>query len=185
MDKFPLQAGPELASFMDVRRLLAICLLLGPLAAVQAQDQESQLVNRLLRPDMSLQSAEQNKKFVADKVGVNKKANVSTFYIQQKSNSKTFSGTRDFSTRQLDSPTYQTSRAGDVVPRADAKVQTPAYSTSTARTSTESRDSHKKVDSSTFAGNRSFVEKGKSQKALDRKNPPMTIEQVRELLNKN
>lgn len=152
---------------------------------MRAQDQESQLVNRLLRPDMSLQSKEQNKKFVADKVGVNKQASVSTFYLQQKSNSKTFSGTRDYSTRQVNSPTYRTSNAGDTVPGARSKVPTPAYSTSPAPYSVESRDSHKKVDGAGFAGNRSFVEKGKSQKALDRKNPPMTIEQVRELLNKN
>ncbi len=168
-----------------MRWLLAICLVINAFTSVRGQDQESQLVNRLLRPDMSLQSKEQNKKFVADKVGVNKQASVSTFYLQQKSNSKTFSGTRDYSTRQVNSPTYGTSSAGDTVPGARAKVPTPAYSTATAPYSVESRDSHKKVDGGAFAGNRSFVEKGKSQKALDRKNPPMTIEQVRTLLNKN
>lgn len=168
-----------------MRRLLVICLLSAPFIPVQAQEQESQLANRLLKPDMSLQSTEQNKKFVADKVGVNKQASVGTFYLQQKSNSKTFPETRDFSTRQINAPSYQTARAGDAVPGANAKAQTPTYATSAAPYSVESRDSHKKVDAGAYAGNRSFVEKGKSQKSLDRKNPPMTIDQVRDLLNKN
>jgi hypothetical protein len=41
------------------------------------------------------------------------------------------------------------------------------------------------VDARIFAGNRPFLDQGKSQKALSRQNPPLTIEQVRELLNKN
>ena len=36
-----------------------------------------------------------------------------------------------------------------------------------------------------FADQHQFSERGKSQKSFDRQNPPLTIEQVRELLNKN
>ena len=36
-----------------------------------------------------------------------------------------------------------------------------------------------------FAGNRPFLGRGKSQKALSARDTPLTIEQVRELLNKN
>jgi hypothetical protein len=36
-----------------------------------------------------------------------------------------------------------------------------------------------------FADRHQFREQGKSQKSLDQQNPPMTIDQVRELLNKN
>ena len=36
-----------------------------------------------------------------------------------------------------------------------------------------------------FAGNRPFLGRGKSQKALNAQDTPLTIEQVRELLNKN
>jgi hypothetical protein len=45
--------------------------------------------------------------------------------------------------------------------------------------------SGKKVASGAYAGNRPFLDEGKSQKSLSRKNEPLTIEQVRELLNKN
>ena len=39
--------------------------------------------------------------------------------------------------------------------------------------------------SHSFAGNRPFLGQGKSQKALSAQDRPLTIEQVRELLNKN
>jgi hypothetical protein len=59
------------------------------------------------------------------------------------------------------------------------------YSTRTARGLRDAQQADKTAASRSFAGNRPFLDKGKSQKALDRKNPPLTIEQVRELLNKN
>ena len=36
-----------------------------------------------------------------------------------------------------------------------------------------------------FTNSRAFLDKGKSQKALSQQSKPLTIEQVRELLNKN
>jgi hypothetical protein len=36
-----------------------------------------------------------------------------------------------------------------------------------------------------FASSRTFLDQGKSQKALSQQDKPLTIEQVRELLNKN
>jgi len=46
-------------------------------------------------------------------------------------------------------------------------------------------DAPKQLTGINFRGQRAFREQGKSQKSLDRQNPPLTIEQVRELLNKN
>ena len=46
-------------------------------------------------------------------------------------------------------------------------------------------DANRVVASRDFADRRQFTAQGKSQKSLDRQNPPMTIDQVRELLNKN
>jgi hypothetical protein len=57
--------------------------------------------------------------------------------------------------------------------------------TSSARDIHETHDSHLKVADRNFAGERSFREQGKSQESLDRQNPPLTIDQVRKLLNKN
>jgi hypothetical protein len=57
--------------------------------------------------------------------------------------------------------------------------------TSSARNIRETPDAHSEVMGRSFADQRTFREQGKSQKSLDRQNPPLTIGQVRELLNKN
>jgi len=47
------------------------------------------------------------------------------------------------------------------------------------------RENGKNVPGTPFAGSRRFLVQGKSQKALNARDTPLTIEQVRELLNKN
>src|SRR5947208_10864212 len=80
--------------------------LLTALSCLRAQDQERKLVDRLLRPDMTLQSREQKKKFMADGTSINKKATVGAFYIEEKSPSKAFLGTRERSAKQFNSPLF-------------------------------------------------------------------------------
>jgi hypothetical protein len=60
-----------------------------------------------------------------------------------------------------------------------------AYTASSVPDVYNARDSQKTLSSHGFANERPFLDRGKSQKSLDRQNPPLTIEQVRELLNKN
>src|SRR5205814_2449220 len=77
-----------------VRRSVPVWMfLLVGLSCACAQDQERKLVDRLLKPDMTLQSDAQNKKFIADGSSpINKEARVGTFYIHQKPRSKSFFG---------------------------------------------------------------------------------------------
>ena len=170
-----------------VRKSFGACLLvLIVLSCVHAQEQESKLVDRLLRPDTTLRNNAQNKKFIADGASINKKATVGTFYVQEKSNSKSFSGTRDFSARQFNSQSFHGTRSASGISSQQAVGDSrPAYATRTARDVRDAPQSDKKVASRSYAGNRAFLDQGKSQKALNRQNPPLTIEQVRELLNKN
>ena len=184
--QFALQTTPHIGSLDDVgRSVLLFLLLLIAFSFARAQDQESKLVERLLKPDMTLQNTAQNKKFIADGASINRKATVGTFYFQEKSNSRSFSNTREFSAGQFDSRSFQGTRAVSGIssqqPIGNSQL---SYSTRTARV----RDAHnadKAATSRVFAGNRPFLAQGKSQKALNRKNAPLTIEQVRELLNKN
>jgi hypothetical protein len=170
-----------------VAKLLAIsALLLTGLSCLRAQDQERKLIDRLLRPDMTLQNSEQNRKFTADGTSTNKKASVNTFYMEKKSNSKTFSGTRDFSTQQFDSRSFHGSHNafGNSSRQAGGNSRR-AYPTDRARGPRDAPQSDKKVGSRAYAENRPFLDEGKSQKSLNRQNAPLTIDQVRELLNKN
>jgi hypothetical protein len=157
------------------------------LCCVNAQDQEKKLVDRLLKPDMTLQNAAQNKKFVGDgSVSVNKHASVGAFYIHQKPRSKSFSGTRDFSTTQFYSQSYRSGRTAYPVSSQQTVANSKAaYANRTAPGTGNAPESGKKVASRSFAGSRPFLDEGKNQKSLNKQNEPLTIEQVRELLNKN
>lgn len=162
-------------------------MLLAVLCSVRAQDQEKKLVDRLLKPDMTLQNDAQNKKFIGDgSVSINKRASVGSFYVHQKPSSKSFSGTRDFSTSQFYSQTYHSGRtAHETSAQQTFANSKDPYANQTARGVGSAPQSGKKMASRAYAGNRPFLDEGKSQKSLSRKNEPLTIEQVRELLNKN
>ena len=168
-------------------KLLAISVsLLTALSCLRAQDQERKLVDRLLRPDMTLQSSEQKKKFIADGTSINKKASVGTFYVEKKSKSKTFLGTRELSTQQFNSRPFHGSRS--VFQNSSQQAfgnSRLAYPTQSARGPRDAPQSDKKVASRAYAENRPFLDQGKSQKSLNRQKAPLTIDQVRELLNKN
>ena len=168
-------------------KLLTISVLLLAVAScLHAQDQERKLVDRLLKPDMTLQSSEQKKKFIADGTSINKKASVGTFYVEKKTNSKTFPKKGEFSTRQFDSrPFHGNRRAFENSSQQTVGNSRLAYPTQPARGPHDAPQSDKKVASRAYAENRPFLDQGKSQKSLNRQNAPLTIDQVRELLNKN
>jgi hypothetical protein len=178
---------PLFRQLRHVRRLLAACLLLAALPYARGQDQEHQLVDRLLKPDMSLQNPAQSKKFMAAKgASIDKHADTSTFYLEKKSNSKRFSGARDFSAWQFNArPFHAVDNPANFSAPNQITNSNRSFSTQTARNLRHAQEAGKTVDALIFTGNRPFLDQGKSQKALGRKNPPLTIEQVRELLNKN
>lgn len=170
-----------------MRKSFAVwAILIAGLCCVHAQDQEKKLVDRLLKPDMALQNDAQNKKFLGDgSASMNKRANVGTFFVHQKPHSKSFE-TRDFSTTQFYSQTYHSKRSAYEVSSNQALANSKAAAANqTARGVGNAPQSGKKVASPAYAGNRPFLGQGTNQKELNRKSEPLTIEQVRELLNKN
>jgi hypothetical protein len=186
--KFALQRDANCGSLPAVRKSSGFgVLLLAVLCSASAQDQEKKLIDRLLKPDMTLQNDAQTKKFVGDgSASINKRANVGTFYVHQKPRSKNFSATRDFATTEFYSQTYRGGRtAHEVSSQQTLSNSKSAYANQTAHSVRDAAQSGKKVPSRAYAGNRPFLDEGKSQKSLNRQNEPLTIEQVRELLNKN
>ena len=168
------------------RLLTTFVLLLAASCCLPAQDQERKLVDRLLRPDMTLQSSEQKKKFIADGTSINKKARVGTFYVEKKSKSKTFLGTRELSTQQFNSQRFHGSRSAFENSSQQAVGNSRlSYPTQSARGPRDAPQSDKTLGSHASAESRPFLDQGKSQKSLNRQNAPLTIDQVRELLNKN
>lgn len=183
--QFSLQPSCHFVTFDDVRKLLATCLFMICVSPMSAQEQERKLVDRLLKPDMTLQDSAQNKKFVADRTLVDKRAHVSTFYLQKKASGKNFSGTRDFSTQPFNDQRFNAAQGKTANISSRTAVPNSRYTTSSAKRFNQVHDANKTRNTNDFSGNRPFLGQGKSQKSLRRENPPLTIEQVRELLNKN
>jgi hypothetical protein len=168
-----------------VRTLVAVFILLVA-ACVCGQEQERKLVDRLLRPDMDLKNDAQNKKFTADGVSRNKQATVGAFYVQKKSTSKDFLGIHAFLARQFGSQPFHSGRSAFKTSSQQAMgTSRSAYANQTAHGVRDAPQSDSKVAVGAYARNRPFLDEGKSQKSLSRQNAPLTIEQVRELLNKN
>lgn len=152
---------------------------------VWAQDQERSLIDRLLRPNMDLQNREESKAFHADSKVTAQHHTANMFVLKSRPKEKTLV---DF--RQAEMKEYR-SRSD----RADALQQ--AYlqnrqanmqgqlTTSSTRDVRPVYDRNLQIPDRRYADERSFRDQGKSQKSLNQQNPPLTIDQVRALLNKN
>jgi len=184
--QFALQRGACFGTFNDVRMFLAFTTLVSVVATASAQEQEGKLVDRLLRPNMALANPAQNKQFATTSTFVEKRVPTKSFYAPEKSLAKPFTSERSFSPQQF---AVRHFRAGDST--ADISVRSrltktdTIYATPAAQVTHTASDSDKIVTTTPFAGNRPFLGQGKSQKALSAHDTPLTIEQVRELLNKN
>jgi len=168
--------------------LVAIGTLFVSIFTVSAQEQERRLMDRLLKPDTSLVNPAQNKKFNEKQTAsFDKPIRTGSFYSPQKTIAKTFPEERAFTPRQFtarhfraaDSAAYISSRSQPM--KNDTMIATPAATAGT-RVAPESNAT---APSREYAGNRPFLDKGKSQKSLHAQDKPLTIEQVRELLNKS
>jgi len=163
-----------------VRLSLLVLAFLTLATASYAQEQERKLVDRLLSPNMKLANSDQNKKFTGGSEAPTRSAATKSFYISEKKLSKTFVADRTASTTSFRTRDYSTHAA--VVPTLPP---TRSYQTKQARDSSPGAYSTKKYATRDFGGNRPFLGQGKSQKALHAQDRPLTIDEVRELLNKN
>jgi len=164
----------------------AILLCIGATAA-SAQEQEGKLMDRLLKPDMSLQNGAQTKQFVATGAATTKTAPTKTFQFSQRWRSKKFSGVREIQPVEFQTTTsrYQR-RAANLRTRNELTEARSSYAAGAYSDVRAAADAQKAVATSeSNDSRRPFLVQGKSQKSLSAKDQPMTLEQVRELLNKN
>jgi hypothetical protein len=164
-----------------VRAALFTFAFLALATAGYAQEQERKLVDRLLSPDQKLSNAEQNKKFQggADAAPA-RSVSTKNFDVSEKKLSKTFVADRQASTNTFSTRNYTTKSA-----TLPASAPLKEFETKKARGVSTNADAPKKYATRDFAGNRPFLGQGKSQKALHQQDRPLTIDEVRELLNKN
>ena len=169
-----------------MRVILLICLALLGTSAAHAQQQERKLLDRLLKPDMALQNKAQEKQFVAAGAKLEKQARTKQFYAPNWTLQKQFRGTWALRAGQFRTARSRYDRAEanlatrNRLPEAELAFSTPSY-----REVRAARDAEKTAESRAHSGTRPFLVRGKSQKSLSAQDRPLTIDQVRELLNKN
>jgi hypothetical protein len=167
-----------------VRFLSGLLVLAVSIGVARAQEQEPKLLDRLLRPKMVLQNSAQNKNFAAKSPFRASAVGINSFHIPANAFSKPYSEQRTVSTREFSARHF---RGGDasVATRQRTGLMIGEFP---ARASVSLRDAFENGRTSnvrSFADARPFSVSGKSQKFLSTENAPMTIDQVRELLNKN
>ena len=168
-----------------MRLFVVAAILFLLLISSKAQQQEQNLVDRLLRPNMDLRNNVQSKKFVTKTISIESRGTVGTFYLRSKTDEPRFNDTRTVLARQYSPPSFEPSPHAKFAIQNREAGASEKVSTSSVTGIHPAYDSTKAIATSSFAGERQFRGEGKSQKALDRQNPALTIEQVRELLNKN
>jgi hypothetical protein len=170
--------GARRSNAMRLGLIIGLCLLFG--GSTYAQEQERKLVDRLLEPNTKLENSEQHKQFTGAGTMTAKSASARSFYVSNKELSKTFADTRQFTTRSYSSRQFGTKDA--TLPPSH---KTGSFATTDARGISTARDASRTYGTRQFAGNRPFLAQGKSQKALHAQDRPLSIDDVRELLNKN
>jgi hypothetical protein len=166
--------------------IVVLLTLLASVWPISAQEQERKLLDRLLKPNMELANPAQDKQFSATGASVDKRAPSKSFDARKTSRTKSFAGERAFAAEQFATQNFVAadSRANISTKSQLTKTGT-VYFASAAHATRVAPESDTTLTAATFAGNRPFLGRGKSQKALSARDTPLTIEQVRELLNKN
>src|SRR5438552_8951166 len=168
-----------------MRWFATICFVFLCLPVSWAQHQEPNLVDRLLRPNMELQNNSQGKKFVANSAVIKGRGTVGTFFLKPTLREKSFQDTREVNSARYPSRPFHHDHALAASLQGQ-NVKTPAnISTTSLQGIHDTHDARKSIASTSYSDEHPFRDQGKSQKSLNRQNPPLTIEQVRELLNKN
>ena len=169
-----------------MRAILALIVLLGSLTTAFSQEQEPKLIDRLLNPNLSLVNSAQNKQFDVSGAVVGKQVFPKSFWTANKPVEKMLPEASTFSTSQFRTGHYRAEGMTVRVPEPPASIRSNPTEIAVAPYATQSaRENGKNVPGTPFAGSRRFLVQGKSQKALNARDTPLTIEQVRELLNKN
>jgi hypothetical protein len=184
--QFALQRRAPFGTFSDVRMLIMSLVFSAGVATIYAQEQEAKLVDRILRPNMALVNSAQNKQFATAGALATRKVSSRNFWTRDRPVEKSFAAGNASSPGQF---TTRRSAAQDETANISTRSQPTktdiVFVASATQGSRVAPETGRNLTTTPFPGNRQFSGQGKSQKALSARDTPLTIEQVRELLNKN
>jgi hypothetical protein len=152
-----------------------------------AQQQENKLIDRLLRPNMELRNPAQNKKFTAvEGVSNNRRFSAREFYVARGRPVKSFWGVRSLLSKTFGTGNYaRAEAAANYRQNAEMPDASRHFSVKKPVLGDDSSFAKKKTETRDYADNRPFLAEGTRQKQLSQQGRPLSIDQVRELLNKN
>jgi hypothetical protein len=165
--------------------LVVSMVLLASVSGIFAQEQERNLADRILRPNMSLVNSAQNKQFGTVGTYPAGRVQIKSFFTPDKSFGKSFATGRVYSARRFATRHFQPGNTVINPERAQLAKTDPVHLAAAADDTRTAPENGRSLAAPSFSGNRPFLGRGKSQKALSARDTPLTIEQVRELLNKN
>ncbi|MFN2474774.1 MAG: hypothetical protein ABR526_00330 [Chthoniobacterales bacterium] len=167
--------------------ILAALVVAAVAATARAQEQEGKLMTRLLKPDMSLQNGAESKKFVVRGSTATSRVPTKTFQFISRIFARNFTGTRAVKPQEFHTNTSRFQRAEANLHTRNAPTENGvSYRTSAYSGVTAAPDAAKAISTAAYSEDqRAFLVRGKSQKSLSAQDRPLTIEEVRELLNKN
>lgn len=164
--------------------LIFFCLIVSGAFAF-AQEQEGKLLDRLLKPNTSLGNSAQNKRFSGNGY-TTRKASSSPYVFTDQTRTRKYASTREVDTGSyLAHPFAKQNVGADISSRSGFAGRTTAYETKAAQVAPHVSDRDRSVATSDYSQNHAFLARGKSQKALSAQSHPLTVDEVRELLNRN
>jgi len=170
-----------------VRIVVASIILLASVSITSAQkNEEDTLVDRLLSPRMSLINSAQDKKFSVANTNIPGRALPTQSWIPNKSFEKSFPTKALFRTNQFAVFHLRVGeRAANISPKSGLIRANTIHPPSAPYASRTARENGRALTLNPFPADRPFSDKDKTWKDLGGREAPLTIEQVRELLNKN
>ncbi len=166
--------------------LLLLNLLVFATAVAQAQEQEGKMMDRMMRPNMELANPAQNKKFTAvEGVSADKKFEAKQFYSGHEPVMKSFFGARSFLSKTFGTGKYaRAEAAANYRQNADLAFASAQFQNKKGALVKESSFAKKKSATRDYAESKPFLAEGTRQKQLSEQSHAMTIDEVRDLLNK-
>jgi hypothetical protein len=136
---------------------------------------------------MSLVNAAQDKKFTAvGGTSIDKKFVAKSFSAGDEKTTKSFGGAKGFFSRVFGTRTFtRTEVAPNAKTNAEIAYARTQFTTKESSLVRPSSDSAKTARVLEYADQRPFLGKGTRQRILSQEDKPLTIDEVRELLNKN
>jgi hypothetical protein len=172
------------------RRVRLFLLLVGLTACAglaRAQEQEKKLADRLLRPDMTLVNSAQDKKFTGQGVAlVDKKFVAKSFYAGDKRTPRSFYGGKDFPAKGFETKKFARAKwAANTKANAEMAYANVEFVTRKSSLILTASEEGKVAKTRDYAESRPFLAEGTRQRILSQEDKPLTIDEIRELLNKS